>query len=83
MCLNDFYISCFYQGITFLMMGNVDKIPEEPQEKPKFIEDMTESELSTVLDLPSGLTNLGNTCYLNATVQCLYTIPELREAIAK
>ncbi|XP_015785273.1 ubiquitin carboxyl-terminal hydrolase 14 [Tetranychus urticae] len=70
-------------GITLLMMGTADKIPEEPIEKPKFIEDMSENELTTALDLPSGLTNLGNTCYLNATVQCLKTIPELKEAITK
>lgn len=69
--------------MQFLMMGTADKIPEAPIEKPKFIEDMSDNELTTALDLPSGLANLGNTCYLNATVQCLKTIPELREAIQK
>jgi ubiquitin carboxyl-terminal hydrolase 14 len=64
------------------MMGSKEEdVPNEPAEKPIFLEDMSEYELSCVLDLPAGLTNLGNTCYLNATVQCLKTVPELREAL--
>lgn len=35
------------------------------------------------MDLPAGLSNLGNTCYMNATVQCLKTVPELRDALHK
>lgn len=35
------------------------------------------------MKLPAGLTNLGNTCYMNAVVQCLKVVPELREALKK
>nr|XP_022315941.1 ubiquitin carboxyl-terminal hydrolase 14-like [Crassostrea virginica] len=70
-------------GAMFMMMGSADALPQAPVEKTMFVEDMTDQQLAKALEMPPGLMNLGNTCYMNATVQCLRAIPELREALRK
>ncbi|KAG7523975.1 ubiquitin carboxyl-terminal hydrolase 14 [Solea senegalensis] len=70
-------------GMTLLMMGSAEALPEEPSDRPMFAEDMTEEQLASAMELPCGLTNLGNTCYMNATVQCLRSVPELKTALRR
>ena len=71
------------EGATLIMMGSAEAKPlptfdDEPKEDPKDI-DMDEHEEEPAHG--NGLSNLGNTCYMNSTIQCLYSIDELKAAL--
>ncbi|KAL7519552.1 hypothetical protein ACHAWX_004310 [Stephanocyclus meneghinianus] len=70
----------FESPVQLLLMGSAEKLPEKPAVKTVFLEDLPEEEKAKVVE-PSGLVNLGNTCYLNSVVQALRAIPHLRDGL--
>ena len=71
---------------AIMVLGQPGAAPvrfEAPKERTRFVEDMDGMDPSRqdLLAAPSGLTNLGNTCYLNASLQTMRAIPELQDSL--
>ncbi|KAG4301825.1 hypothetical protein PCANB_002014 [Pneumocystis canis] len=69
--------------MTIMLIGSSEISFQVPSEKHVFLEDMDDFSLEKPSLLPSGLKNLGNTCYMNSTLQMLKSMPELQYELEK
>lgn len=85
---NDNDVKKIKNKAVVVVMGSVETLQKASNDTGatavQFMEDMTDKEKQLVnAALPPGLYNLGNTCYLNSTLQCMKGIDELSEGLVK
>lgn len=86
---DDQALSGLKDGQALFMLGSK---PAEPTEKGAEagkpaetgpVEAQPEEDEEDVYEEPLGLVNIGNSCYANATLEALHTVPELNQALTK
>ena len=83
---DDELIEIFPSNACITMLGAAPKEAQAIKPEVTFVEDLTQEQKMQILrekgeEIVFGLNNLGNTCYLNSTVQCLGRVKELRESL--
>lgn len=71
-------------GQKLMMMGSADVLAAPPPTATIFAEDLPQEAIDAAASTnPAGLANLGNTCYLNSSLQCLRAIPEVSTSLQR
>jgi len=71
-------------GQKLMLMGTADVLAAPPPTATVFAEDLPPEEVEAAAATnPAGLANLGNTCYLNSSLQCMRAIPEIGTSLQK
>jgi len=85
----DWAVLKLRDGQKVMMMGSAEKLEEPTPEAVPMQEDgAAAQEDAERMDAEpgvdgTGLVNLGNTCYMNSCLQCMYSVPQLREAVGQ